>query len=540
MKNLWKALMMVRRCDPGSFWRRVLYVLLQSLLPLLNLFFLRMLVDAVDAGFHAQGPAVGFLPWLLAMVTVFLLNRVVSALDRVNNDVLSQRLTDYMSDIMQRQASLLDLSYYDTPSYHDTFHRAQQEATARPQAILNNFMAVGGAVVSVAVVTAMLISAAWWIVLVMVLAVLPSFAVRLHKARSIYSFRRQNTQLYRRTAYYGRLLTSREAAKEMRAYRLAPYFRRLFVQSRAQLVGRLLRISRRLGLADILCGIVEAAAMLLIVWMLASRAFGGAITVGSFVMLFEAFRRGQGYLTSLVAGVAGLYDNRLFVSNLFEFLNLKPTIQSPAEPQPVPQRIESIELRQVDFRYPDMKQDVFCGFDFTARVGEITTLEGRNGYGKSTLVKLLLRLYDPQKGTVLLNGIDIRHFDLVELRKHIGVLFQDFTTYACTAKENIAFGNIDNDAIDINQAARLAGADGVIDRLPEGSDTLLGRIFDHGTELSMGQWQRIALARALQSDAPILLFDEPLAWLDTQARQHFLASLEQIKHDKIIILITHT
>ena len=540
MKNLWKALLMVRRCDPGSFWRRVLYVLLQSLLPLLNLYFLRCLVDSVNAGFQSQGPAYAFLPWLLAMVAVFLLNRVVAALDRVNNDVLSQRLTDYMSDIMQRQASQLDLAYFDTPSYHDTFHRAQQEATTRPQAILSSFMAVGGSLFSVAVVTLMLFSAAWWIVLVMILAVLPSFAVRMRKARSIYDFRRTNTQLYRRTSYLGHLLTSRQTAKEMRAYRLAPLFRQRFVEARAQLVGRLLRISRRLGMADILCAVVEAAAMLLIVFILASRAFSGALTIGAFVMLFEAFRRGQSYLTSLVAGLAGLYDNRLFVSNLFEFLNLRPTILPPDDPLPVPDRIESLELRQVTFRYPDMKHDVFSAFDFSARVGEITRLEGRNGYGKSTLVKLLLRLYDPQQGTVLVNGIDIRRFHPAELRRRIGVLFQDFVCYACTAGENITFGDIDRPDRDPRRAAALAGADSLIDRLPDGTDTVLGRIFDHGSELSMGQWQRIALARALHSDAPVLLLDEPLAWLDTPSRQHLLQSLEQISHNKIIILITHT
>lgn len=532
--------MMVRHCDRGSFWRRVFYVLLQSLLPLLNLFFLRMLIDAVSSAFVPQGTPSAFLPWLLAMVGVFLLNRIVAALDRVNNDVLTQRLTDYMSDIIQRQATRLDMAYYDTPSYHDTFHRAQQEAGSRPQAVLNNFMAVGGAALSVFVVILMLLSAAWWVVLVMVLAVLPSFAVRLHKARSIYNFRRQNTQLYRRTAYFGRLLTSREVAKEIRAFRLAPHFRRLFVESRAQLVQRLLHISRRLGMADILCGIIEAIAMLLIVWLLATKAFAGAITIGTFVMLFEAFRRGQGYLTTLVAGLAGLYDNRLFVANLFEFLNLQPSIHSPSAPIPMPEQIECIELRQVNFRYPNMDHDVLHEYNFTARVGEVTRLEGRNGYGKTTLLKLLLRLYDPQQGAVYLNGVDIRQYDVVELRKRMGVLFQDFVTYCCTAEDNIVFGNVDHFDTDITTASRLAGADGVIERLPHHQQTMLGRLFDGGTELSMGQWQRIALARALQSAAPVLLLDEPMAWLDNAAREHLMQSIDEIKHNKIIILVTHT
>lgn len=545
MKNLWQALMMVRRCDPASFWRRLLYVLLQSLLPLANLYILKLLIDSVTLAVQGSGTALDCLPWLLAMVAVFLCNRVVVALSTVNNDVLGQRLVDYMSDLMQRQAASLDLAYYDTPSYHDTLHRAQQEAGTRPVAILNNFMALFGALLSIAGVVALLVSASWWVVAVMLVAVVPSFAVRLYKARSLYRFRRDNTQHYRRTAYYSHLLTTRAAAQEMRTYGLAPYFRRLFVGVRRTLVSRLLAISRRLGMADILCAVVEAAAMLAIVWLLISQAVAAAITIGSFVMLFEAFRRGQGYLATLVAAIAGLYDNRLFVSNLFEFLTLKPTILSPADPLPMPEKIERVEFRDITFRYPDMQRDVLTHFNLTATVGCVASVKGCNGFGKSTLIKLLLRLYDPQYGCILINGVDIRRFNLADLRGRMGVLFQDFMRYFCTAAENITLGagslsSSQSTYSSPERAAALAGADEVVSHLKDGYDTPLGRLFDGGAELSMGQWQRIALARALYSDAPVLLLDEPTAWLDTDARSHFYTTIEHLKTDKIILLITHS
>ena len=540
MKNLWQALLMVRRCDSASFRWRLLYVVLSSLLPLANLYILKLLVDSVTDAVRGVLPATVCLPYLLAMVGVFLLNRAVAALNGINNDVLAQRLIDYMSDLVQRQAARLDMAYYDTPAYHDTLHRAQQEAGSRPIRILDNSMSVIGSLISIIGVVALLVTASWWVVVVMIVAVLPSFAVRLYKARSIYAFRRSNTQLYRRTAYYGSLLTSREAAKEMRAYRLAPLFRRLFVDVRSSLVSRLLRISRRLGVADILCAVVEAAAMLLVVWLLVRQAVAAAITLGSFVMLFEAFRRGQGYLSALVAGIAGLYDNRLFISNLFEFLALEPTVLSPEKPEPMPERIETIEFRNVMFRYPDMDRDVLQHFNLTARVGEVTRIEGRNGYGKSTLVKLLLRFYDPQQGAVLINGTDLRRFDPEELRRHMGVLFQDFLRFNCTAADNIVFGDIDHPEASADAAARMAGADGVVDCLPQGYATQLGRMFDGGAELSMGQWQRVATARALQGDAPILLLDEPLAWLDNDSRRHLLDTLDTICRNKIVIMITHT
>ncbi|MBP5546037.1 MAG: ABC transporter ATP-binding protein [Bacteroidales bacterium] len=542
MKNLWKALLMVRRCDPWSFRRRLLYELLQSLLPLLSLYILKLLIDSVTnpesniSLFNFQ-----FSPFtlLLALCLVFLLNRIVSALSSVNNDVLSQRLIDHVSDLLQRQSARLDMQYYDTPAYHDTLHRAQQEASYRPLQIMTNFMALGGSMVSIIGVVAMLLTASWWVIVVMVAAVLPGFAVRLYKARRIYRFRRENTQSYRRTAYYSAILTAREFAKELRTFNLAPLFRGRFVEVRKQLVGRLLSISRRLGMLDILCAFIEAAAMFAIVWLLLDQAFAGAITIGTFVMLFEAFRRGQGYLRNLVGGIAGLYDNRLFIGNLFEFLSLKPTIVDPVDAVEVPGEITQVEFRNITFRYPDMDRDVLKDFSLTARKGQITRIDGYNGFGKSTLVKLLLRLYDPDAGSVLLDGIDIRRFQPRQLRGTIGVLFQDFARFNCTMTENVSFGTPDGEA-DIQRALALSGADKVADRLPKGVDTLLGRLFDGGSELSMGQWQRVALARALASDAPILILDEPSAWLDHDARGHLDETLQKLKEDKIIIIITHS
>ena len=542
MKQLFQALMMVRRADRGSFHRRIVYVLLQSLLPLANLYVLKLLVDSVgNPESHPVFSIFNFqfsfstYHYLLVMCVIFLVNRIVAALAGVNSDVLHQRVIDYMSDLVQRQASSVDMSSFDQPAYHDIFHRAQQETVSRPLQIMDSFMAFFGAVVSIAGVTAMLLTAAWWVVLVMIVAVLPSFVVRMYKARSIYAFRRDNTQLYRRTAYYGQLLTARNSAAEMRAFRLAPHFRRLFVEARVVLSSRLLTISRRLGTLDVLCAVVEALAMFAVVGLLVREAFSGAITVGAFVMLFEAFRRGQGYMTSLVSAVAQLYDNRLFVSNLFEFLNLKPTINPPASSIQIPRSsIECIEFRDITFRYPGMEHDVLSHFNFTARVGEVCRLDGRNGYGKSTLVKLLLRLYDPADGAILADGVDIRSFDPEVWRSRVAVVFQDFVRYACTFDENLAFGNGSSTG-----AGHSALVSDIVGRLPRGGNTLLGRIFDGGEELSMGQWQRVAITRALSSDAPVLVMDEPLAWLDADARQKFNDAIRSTAPGRIVILISH-
>ena len=511
---------------------RVLYTFLSSTLPLVNLFILKRLIDAVTMGATGVSAQTAFLPYLVAMVVVFLANRIVSALNSINNDVLSQRLIDYMSDLVQRQAAELDMAHYDTPAYHDIFHRAGQEAVLRPLQILGNFLALGGALISIVIVGAMLLETSPWVVVAMIVAVVPSFLVRLRKARAIYAFRRDNTQLYRRTTYYNTLLTSRVSAKEMRVFDVVPYFRKLFVEIRATLVSTLLRISRRLGAADMVCAIIEAAAMLLVVYLLAMQAFTKAISIGTFVMLFEAFRRGQGYLSALVNAIAGLYDSRLCAGNLFEFLNLRPTIKSPENPQAMPEKIESIELRDVTFSYPGMGHPVLVHQDFMATPGEVTHIDGCNGRGKTTILMLLLRLYDPQEGLVLINGIDIRRFDLRELRSRFGVLFQDFVRYQTTVAENLDFGEEKKERV-------LPDYLDFVGNLPKGEYSMLGRTFDDGSELSMGQWQRIALARALESDAPIIILDEPFAWIDAPTRTVIAPLIEEASKKKILIMISH-
>lgn len=542
-----QAFRLIWQCDKRGFILKLLYTVCNSLLPLLNLYVLKLLVDAITTAVESKpvdamlwgAPLAGYIAVFCA---VMLLNRWIGVLNTVNNDVLTQRLTDYINNIIQTQSVRLDMAYYDNPDYHDTFHRAQQEAAFRPIRILENTVTVVGSVAALAGIAAMLLAASWQVVAVMLVAVLPSFAVRLYKSRRIYRFRRETTQDLRRTNYYGQLLTNRIFAKEVRAFGLADHFRRLYVDIRARLVQQLLAISRRLALFDAITAIFETAAMALVIIFLIRPAISGAMTIGSFVMLFEAFRRGQGHLSSLVSGVSGLYEHKLFINNLFEFLNLKPSIVSPQNPPPFPTRVDEVSFDDVTFSYPDMKQPVLSHFSLTARRGEVTLIEGENGRGKTTMLKLMLRLYDPQQGAVRINGIDIRRFDVAELRKGISVIFQDYVQFFFTARQNITFGDIDNadDTRRLADAIRLANADTVVDHLGKGLDTQLGRQFAGGEELSMGQWQRIALARQLYSQAQVLLFDEPTAWMDAAARSNFKQTLDNLRPDHIILLVQHS
>lgn len=539
IKYIIRGLKLVCDCYPKGFVLKMLYVFIQSMLPLISLLVLKQLVDSVTA---ASGSFATFTGWVLAFCGVWLAGRWVGVLSGVNNDIMSQRLIDHISEKIQHQAYELDMAYYDNPQYHDTFHRAQQEATSRPIQLYNTLMGTIGSAVALIGIVFVLANTAWWIILLMLVAVVPSFIVKSNKARTIYRFRKSNTQNYRKTNYYSTLLSNRIYAKEMRTFGLAGLFRERFVTTRKQLVDVLLKISKRLAHYDAMCAFIEVFALGLITLYLAKGTIEGVFTVGVFVMAFEAFRKGEGYLHGVVDGVTGLYESRLFLTNIFDFLELKPRIVSPENPEPFPQEVEKIEFVDVTFRYPDMRHDVLENFNFAAEKGNITLIEGRNGYGKTTMLKLLLRLYDVNGGAIKINGIDIRKFDPIVLRKHVGAIFQDYVQFNCTLRENIEFGDLyssEKTEARMLNAARLSGVDEIAERLPQGYDTLLGRIFDGGEELSMGQWQRVALARQLYSEAPILVFDEPTAWMDIETRRKLENTLEELKTKHLIILIKH-
>lgn len=542
---LWKTLMIVRRCDKKAFGLRILYVVLQSMLPLLSLLVLKSLIDEVTAVVAHTSAGVGdskmVMGLTVAFAVLFLLNRWVSTLSSVQMDVLSQRLIDYMGNLIQTQSARLDMAYYDNPYFHDTFHRAQQESSYRPLQLFNAFMSLFGAVLSLLMVGGMMLFASWEVIVIMVVSGIPAFVVKLYKSKTIYAFRRNHTQDYRRTSYYSAVLSGRDFAKEVRLFGLSPYFRKLYVAQRESLVGQILRISRSIAWRDVLCSVVEAAALLGVMYFLIRGAFAGAITVGLFVMLFEAFRRGLSALQSLTTSIASLYDCRLFANNIYEFLDLNPVIVSPDDPVPFPATVESVVFDDVTFRYPDMERDVLSHFSLSASRGEVTLVEGENGFGKTTALKLLLRLYDPSAGTIRINGTDIRRFDLTELRRGVRVIFQDFVRFNCTLRENICFGDIGS-SVDEDRmlwAASMSGVDGIAASLPKQYDTMLGRMFDGGAELSMGQWQRVALARQLYGDAPILFFDEATAWMDAAMRQQFYAAVESLKGERVIIMVRH-
>ena len=533
---------MMFRCDKWLFTAKLLVTIVQSVLPLVNLYILKLLIDFVTESITlGEIHILGAVRYVVFFCGIFLLTKLMSLCARLINTFFTQKLSDFISNALHEKSTELDLSYYDNSAYHDTFHRAQQEASFRPIQVLNSFTNIIGSCISLAGTVIILASFSWAVIIIMLCACLPDFFVRLYKSRKIYVWNKEHTELFRMANYTSALLTNRNSAKEVRIFNLSSYLREKFNDLRQNIRNQIIKINMRLTVLDVLAVVFETIALFFIVLMLVKGTVGGAITIGGFVMLFEAFRKGQAYVENLISGVTGLYDNKLFLRNLFEFLKLQPKIFSPEVPVPFPKNIvKGIEFKNVSFSYPDSYKEVLKKFNLLVKPNEITHLEGENGFGKTTLIKLLFRLYDCDEGEILIDGINIKKFNLNELRGSISAVLQDFMQYNLSVKENIGFGDILRKSDeDIAEAAKMSTAADFIEKFPKGYDTKLGRYFAESEDLSMGQWQRVALARALYSKSPILVLDEPTSWMDKKSTEVFYKTIEELKKDRIVLLVTH-
>lgn len=533
-----KIYKLIFRCDKKSFVRLGVLTFLNSILPLVNLYILKMLVDSVSEGLTSLD---GVLVPALAFTFVYTISHAVLTLMNSTRDIMGQRMLDFISDIVHRKSGELGMSFYDNSEYHDTLYRAQMESTMRPVNIMVESASLFGSFVSIAGILGMLATSSPLTIVVMIVSIIPSFLVRIIRARRLFKYNQERTPLVRKASYLSSLLTSKAYTLEVKGRGLAETFRSRFLETRVRVREKIIQIIRRMTMYDLLCTLLEAIALLLVIILLIRGTMLGAYTVGSFVMLFEAFRRGQQQLQSMTNSITSLYDSGLFVSNLFEFLDLKPDIVDDADPLPFPEKIESVSFENIRFSYPNSSRPVFDGYSLTARRGEITKIEGSNGFGKTTLVKLLFRMYDPSSGAVKINGIDIRRFKVKDLRTNISAAFQQVIIYWFSVRENIEFGDIEHPADEerFKRAVEISGIDEFVSKYPYGYDTLLGREFYNGEEPSMGQSQRIEIARQMYSNAPILVFDEPTSWMDVRSRELFIQHLEQLKNDKVILFISH-
>jgi len=507
----------------------------------------KLIVDGVVASAGGADPSArDRVLWLvgleLGLMAVML---AVSRLSAYRRELLRASLGNLVNERILEKALALELRHFEDSEVYDKMQNARREASSRPLSLAMQLVTIGQNTVTLVALSGLLWRLSPVSVLVVVAASVPAFLAEARLAGESFRLYTWRAPEGRRLNYLEWILTRDAHVKEVKLFGLGPLvlgryralFTRFFDEDR--------RLSRRRLLAGVAFGLVSLSAFYGMYALMAGRAAAAAITLGDLTLYIAVFRQGQGSVQAVLAAVGGMYEDALFMTNLFAFLAIPAGGEQPrclparTVPRGAPHRIE---LDRVSFRYPGREVWALRDFSLTIEPGEKIGLVGENGAGKSTIVKLLLRLHDPTEGAIRYGGVDLRDLDPADLRGRIGAVFQDFVRYQFSAAENVGLGEPSHleDRARIAAAVARAGADGVVAGLPLGFDTVLGGWFERGHELSAGQWQKLAVARAfMRDDAELLILDEPTASIDAEAEHELFERFRQLSADRTAIVISH-
>lgn len=545
-RNVRRAFSLVWQAHPASALGMLACTLIGAALPASQAWVGKLIVDEivqainVNAGAWAGLNAV--LPLLLLEFGLFFAGAANTQARNFAEHVLHARINLALNTRIVRKALELDLTHFENAEYYDKLQNARREADWRSLQIVNGGFFVIQNALTLLSFLALLVRFSPWLAVILFAATVPAFIVQSRYAELNFRVLSWRAPESRQLHYLEHLLTDYDAVKEVKLFGLGePLLGRY-----ADLFWKALRedqsLAQKRSLASLGWGLAATAtyygAYAWIVW----RAMDSAITLGDMTMYLGLARTSQGMFDALLSGVNRLYENGLFMSNLFAFLELQPHMAQSAVPQPMPAVIRrGLEFHNVSFRYAGQDEYALKNISLRIAPGQKVALVGQNGAGKTTLIKLLTRLYDPTEGRITLDGVDIRDYDLRDLRQKIGVIFQDFVRYHMPAADNVGFGQIDdlNNRPRIVGAAEKSGAHPVITSLPEGYDTMLGRWFSRGRDLSGGEWQKIALARAFMRDCELIVLDEPTAALDAENELRVFEQFRALTAGRMAVLISH-
>jgi ATP-binding cassette subfamily B protein len=518
--------------------------LLRGFTPAVTVIITKLVIDSVVYGIRIHSVEPIWLPVTLQLV-VGLLDSLFNILNNMMKQLLQELVGNRVQLMILEKANTLDLAFFENAEFYDKLRHASSEAHLKPVAMITQTFDLIRTTITLISMLVILLQLTWWLAIVALIMPFPSFIANAGYGWASYQRMMWQSPERRKMFYFSNLITVDQYNKEIKLFNLGSFFvslyRRLaekfYQESKGMLVGHSLR-----GYIWASLGVVANSAIYLYV---ALQAVLGRISLGGLTLYTQSVLQVGSSFQGVLDGVSITYSNNLFVNTLFSFLEYEPQIVSPVNPTPISVqegiRGLDMEFRNVSFTYPGKKEAVLKNVSFTIQAGEAIALVGRNGAGKTTLVKLLGRLYDPDEGEILIGGHNIKEYALEELREQIGVIFQDFVNYQMSARENIGVGRIEEvENLElIAKAAHKSGADVVIEQLKNGYETMLGSWFDEGRQLSGGQWQKMALARAFMRDSRILILDEPTSSLDAQTEYEVFTHFRTLMEGKTAIFISH-
>lgn len=516
--------------------------LVKSVIPLAMLYVGKLIIDEIVLLIEVSVPDPTYLWWLLGAelglaIISDVINRGITLVDILLGDLFSNQTS---VEIIQH-AARLDMYQFENPEFYDKLERARRQTSSRT-ALMSQVLQQLQEFITVLTLGAGLIAFNPWLILILVIAVIPSFLGESHFNQRSYSLTRSWTPERRELDYLRYIGASDTTAKEVKIFNLSDFLAKRF----AGLSHQYYLANRKIAVQRAGWGVLLSALGTLAYYgayvVIALQTISGAITLGTLTFLTGSFARMRGMLQSIMNRFSRITESALYLQDLFDFLELEPSIKTESDSVPFPDTVQrGFTFENVGFRYPGTDKWAIRNLSFQLQPGEKLALVGENGAGKTTLVKLLARLYDPSEGRILIDGVDLRTINLESLRRNIGIIFQDYIRFQLKAKENLAVGNIDQLAnLDLIEAsAQKSMANEVIDELPERYEQFLGKRFKDGVDLSGGQWQKIALGRAYMRDAQLLILDEPTAALDARAEHEVFLRFSELIEGKSAVLISH-
>ncbi|MBQ8005188.1 MAG: ABC transporter ATP-binding protein [Clostridia bacterium] len=534
-----------------------LVALFQGIMPIISSYISRYLLNALQNGFQKYESLDQFFEFSFALDNVLfllifmfifrILNNVVNQINSAVLRISGENIVKCVKIRIMKKAKELDISAFDQPAFYEKLENANREAGHRPIQILNSTFTIISTFIRLISYVIILSTAPglWWASIVMVIISIPSAIINFAYRRKNFFYMRWKSKERRQMNYYSDIMVNKDVAKEIRIFGLSDSFISKFTQVYQVYYAGIKKLVLTENAWHIAIAILSAVTNCIFFAAIAFMVLAGRILIGDYTLYTEALTSIASNVASLIGTSASIYEGTLFIDNLISFMDEKQSVVPLCKDKP--ERVRhgaphTIEFCNVSFAYPGTDRNVIKNVNLKFSPGETVVLVGLNGAGKTTLIKLLTRLYDPTEGVILLDGKDIRSYDVGDIYKTFGIIFQDFGKYAVTVGENIAFGDVDKeiDSQKIISAAKQSDAEDYINRLPNGYETPLMRHFEqNGIELSIGQWQKLAIARAFYSENDILILDEPTASLDAIAEQEIFNQFDRLRKDKMSIFVSH-